>query len=182
MNAGTLRFPSVSAAEYVAAVAQHASSVCVITTEHDGERFGLTATAVASVSAEPPRLLVCVNKSGITHEKIVRSGRFCVNVLAEEQDKVAMVFAGMGGSREDRFSTGEWTILKTGAPALSGAAAVFDCLVGETVDQSTHTVFFGDVVATTDRKGADTLLYGARRFRQLRKVFAGLGAGVDEYL
>lgn len=174
--------PSVPAADYVAAVAQHVSSVCVITTELGGERFGLTATAVSSVSAEPPRLLVCVNKNGLTHEKIVRSGHFCVNVLTEGHHKAAMVFAGIGGSREDRFAAGEWTTLKTGAPALVGAAAVFDCLVGEASDQATHTVFFGDVVATAHRKGEDTLLYGARRFRQLRKIFAGFGGDADEYL
>ncbi|MFD1984290.1 flavin reductase family protein [Mesorhizobium newzealandense] len=182
MVARTSTFPSVPAAEYVTSVAQHVSSVCVITTGLDGERFGMTATAVSSVSAEPPRLLVCVNKSGITHEKILEAGSFCVNVLAEEQDKLALVFAGVGGNRQDRFSVGEWITLKTGAPALIGAAAVFDCLVGGTSDQSTHTVFFGDVVATADRRGADTLLYGGRRFRQLRKVFAGVDVGENEFL
>ena len=182
MSAKAKPVPSVTAAEYVAAIAQHVSSVCVITTSLSGERFGLTATAVSSVSAEPPRLLVCVNKSGFTHDKIVDAGRFCVNVLTEEQDKVAMVFAGMGGDSADRFAAGEWTTLATGAPTLVGAAAVFDCVLGETCDQSTHTVLFGDVVATAHQKGHDTLLYGGRRFRQLRKVFAALGDTSREYL
>ncbi len=118
MPATTSSLPPVPAAEYIQAIALHVSSVCVITTALDGERFGLTATAVSSVSAEPPRLLVCINKSGLTHDKILAAGRFCVNVLAEEQDKVAMVFAGMGGSAADRFETGEWTTLKTGSPVL----------------------------------------------------------------
>ena len=172
----------VSAADYIRAIALHVSTVCVVTTALDGERFGLTATAVSSVSAEPPRLLVCINKSGTTHDRILASGRFCVNVLAEEQDKVAMVFAGMGGSADDRFDTGEWTTLKTGSPVLVGAAAVFDCVLGETLDQSTHRVVFGDVVATSECRGSDTLLYGARRFRQLRKVFVALGDGSRDYL
>lgn len=181
MDRTPLDHPSVPPAEYVAAIAQHVSSVCVVTTTLDGERFGLTATAVSSVSAEPPRLLVCINKNGSTHEKIMKARRFCVNVLAEEQDKVAMVFAGVG-SKHDRFSNGEWARLKTGAPVLVGAAAVFDCVLGEAIDQSTHTVFIGDVVATERRAGADTVLYGARRFRQLRKVFAGLESGEAEFL
>lgn len=182
MPVETSPLPPVPAANYVQAIALHVSSVCVITTELGGERFGLTATAVSSVSAEPPRLLVCINKSGMTHNKVLAAGRFCVNVLAEEQDKVAMVFAGMGGSSSDRFETGEWTTLKTGSPVLVGAAAAFDCTLGETCDQSTHSVLFGDVVATAERRGSDTLLYGARRFRQLRKVFANLGDGSHEYL
>ena len=174
--------PLVPTAQYLSAIAHHVSSVCVITTAVDGERFGLTATAVSSVSADPPRLLVCVNKSGTTHEKIVAVGRFGVNVLAEGQDKIAMVFAGLHGLKGDRFATGEWTTLKTGSPILVGASAAFDCVLAEMSQQSTHSVLFGDVVATQHRVGEDTLLYGARRFRQLRKVFAGLHGGQGEYL
>ncbi|MEZ5651596.1 MAG: flavin reductase family protein [Burkholderiaceae bacterium] len=174
--------PPVQPAEYVDAIAQHVASVCVITTELEGERFGLTATAVASVSADPPRLLVCINRAGITHDKIVEAGHFCVNVLTENQDKVAMVFAGMGGDRHDRFEVGDWTALTTGAPALRGAAASLDCVVGQVCGQATHSVLFGDVVATVRLPGQDTLLYGGRRFRQLRKIFAGMVDGPDEYL
>lgn len=173
--------PLVAPADYVGAISQHVSSVCVIATEHEGQRYGLTATAVSSVTADPPRLLVCVNKSGQTHEKILAAGRFCVNVLAEDQDAVAMVFAGMGGKDIDRFATGDWGRLQTGAPVLAGASAVFDCRLGETLGQSTHSIFFGDVVAVASRPGADTLLYGARRFRQLRKVFTATGEAA-EYL
>jgi flavin reductase (DIM6/NTAB) family NADH-FMN oxidoreductase RutF len=181
MSTDLKSLPPVSAAEYISAIAQHVSSVCVITTEVNGQRFGLTATAVSSVCAEPPRLLVCVNRSGFTHDKIVEAGKFCVNVLTEAQDAVAMIFAGMGGKDADRFATGTWITLETGAPALQGAAAVFDCVLGEACEQSTHSVLFGDVVATAHISGQDTLLYGARRFRQLRKVF-NAGGGADEYL
>jgi flavin reductase (DIM6/NTAB) family NADH-FMN oxidoreductase RutF len=181
MDAELAALSPMAAADYIAAVAQHVSSVCVITTLCDGERFGLTATAVASVSAAPARLLVCVNKSGRAHDKILKSERFCVNVLTERQDRIAMVFAGMAGADADRFAAAEWTTLATGAPALVDAAASFDCRLASVSDQSTHSVLFGDVVAARHRAGEDTLLYGLRRFRQLRKVFTGL-AGDDEYL
>ena len=166
--------------DYIAAMAHHVSSVCVVTTEWDGERFGLTATAVTSVSADPPRLLVCLAKSGLTHEKVRASGVFGVNVLAEGQDPVATAFAMKMPSAE-RFQIGRWGRRETGAPILEGAAAAFDCRVAETSDQSTHTVFFGDVVACAHLTGQDTLLYGARRYRQLRKAFAGL-SGADDFL
>jgi flavin reductase (DIM6/NTAB) family NADH-FMN oxidoreductase RutF len=172
----------VAVAEYVNAIAQHVSSVCVVTTQTEGKKYGLTATAVASVTADPPRLLVCVNRSNATHPQLLKSRSFCVNVLTEDQDKVAMVFAGMGGRDVDRFADAEWTELVTGAPVLLGAAAAFDCVLSESCEQSTHTVFFGDVVATRHRTGVDTLLYGARRFRQLRKVFAAYGDTGGDYL
>ncbi len=166
---------------FLRAMAQHVSSVCVITTRVGEQRFGLTATAVSSVCATPPRLMVCVNKSGITHEKIREAGYFCVNVLAEDHDKLAKIFAGMAGSI-DRFGVGSWHEQVTGAPSLEGATAVFDCRIAALFDQHTHTVFFGDVVAAAHAPGQDPLLYGLRRFRQLRKVYSAAASSEGEML
>ena len=176
------QLPTIAPQDYIAAVAQHVSSVCVITTECEGQRYGLTATAVSSVTADPPRLMTCINRSGTTHDAIIKAGRFCVNVLSEDQDMIAMVFAGMGGAVDDRFAVGRWTKLKTGAPVLEGASASFDCRMSEVMEQSSHSVIFGDVLAEQHQPGQDTILYGQRRFRQMRKVFAGLGSGDTEYL
>jgi flavin reductase (DIM6/NTAB) family NADH-FMN oxidoreductase RutF len=161
-----------SSSDFVSAMGQHVSSVCVITTRHEGQRYGLTATAMSSVCASPPRLLVCVNKNGTSHEKIIASGVFCVNVLSETQDLLAKAFAGMLGKEFDRFSVGDWHTLQTAAPALRDAAAVFDCRVAETIDQFSHTIFIGDVLVTSSGANIDTLLYGAKRFRTLRKAIA----------
>ncbi len=161
---------------------QHVASVCVITTQHQGTRFGLTATAMSSVCAEPPRLLVCINKSGLSHEMVAASGAFCVNVLAEAQDRVGKAFAGMMGRDFDRFSLGQWDELVTGAPALINATAVFDCKVHQVIDQFSHSIFIGEVVAARHVKSQDTLLYGARRFRSLRKTISELASSTDETL
>jgi flavin reductase (DIM6/NTAB) family NADH-FMN oxidoreductase RutF len=163
---------AVPTAEFVAAMGLHVASVCVITTAWNGERFGLTATAVSSVCASPPRLLVCVNTSGYTHERIVAAGVLCVNVVSESQDKVAKAFAGMLGRDYDRFSAGEWSTLQTGSPVLQHATAAFDCRITETVSQFTHSIFLCEVVATQAQVTQEPLLYGARRFRTLRKVMS----------
>jgi flavin reductase len=160
----------VPTADFVQAMGQHVASVCVITTKSGAERFGLTATAVSSVCASPPRLLVCVNKSGLTHEKIAAAGHFGVNVLTEAQEKVGKSFAGMLGKDFDRFSVGDWREGAKGSPLLLGAAAAFDCLVAEALDQFTHTIFIGEVVSASAGIGQDALVYGARRFRSLRKI------------
>jgi flavin reductase (DIM6/NTAB) family NADH-FMN oxidoreductase RutF len=156
-------------ADFVQAMGQHVSSVCVITTSDGNRRFGLTATAVSSVCATPPRLLVCVNKSGLTHEKTVASGHFGVNVLAEDQLKIGQMFAGMMGKDVDRFAFGQWRAGQLNSPLLTGAAACFECRIATTLDQSTHSIFIGDVVEATSGIGVDALLYGARRFRTLRR-------------
>lgn len=172
----------VAQVDFAQAMRQHVSSVCVITTKLDGQRFGLTATAVSSVSAQPPRVLVCVNKSSFTHSKIAEAGIFCVNVLSETQDVVAKAFAGMLGSSVDRFGAAKWTEIRTGAPALVGAAAAFDCVLFQTLDQSTHSIFLGDVVGVSSHAGLESLLYASRKFRQLRKIFSSLESNDGETL
>jgi flavin reductase (DIM6/NTAB) family NADH-FMN oxidoreductase RutF len=161
---------TAATADFVQAMGQHVSSVCVITTRNGTERFGLTATAVSSVCASPPRLLVCVNKSGITHEKIVAAGHFGVNVLSDMQEKVGKAFAGLMGRDFDRFSVGEWRSGANGSPLLKDAAAIFDCQVANTLDQFSHTIFIGEVVEAFAGNSGDALVYGARRFRSLRKI------------
>jgi flavin reductase (DIM6/NTAB) family NADH-FMN oxidoreductase RutF len=161
---------AVPTADFVQAMGQHVASVCVITTTSEGKRFGLTATAVSSVCASPPRLLVCVNKSGFTYEKIVSAGHFGVNVLADTQEKVGKSFAGMLGKDFDRFSLGDWRTGKNGSPLLQDASAVFDCRIVETLDQFSHTIIIGEVTEASAGIGRDALVYGARRFRSLRKI------------
>jgi flavin reductase (DIM6/NTAB) family NADH-FMN oxidoreductase RutF len=98
------------------------------------------------------------------------------------QDIVAKAFAGMLGPDVDRFGVAKWTEITTGAPVLLKAAAVFDCVVSQTLDQSTHSIFFGDVVGASSQLGQDSLLYGSRKFRQLRKIFSSLEANTGETL
>ncbi|MBU9360746.1 flavin reductase family protein [Burkholderia multivorans] len=124
-----------------------AAGVNVICTQHAGERTGLTATAVCSVSADPPSLLVCVNRNGDAHDKISKSGILSVNVLTSEQEHLAKRFAGADGAKgEAKFTTARWVTLKTGAPILKDALAAFDCRVIERVNAGSHTVFICQVV------------------------------------
>lgn len=147
---------------------QLAAGVNVITVENGGIRDGLTATAVCSISAEPPHLLVCVNSSAAAHDPIHRAGSFCVNVLAGDQEDIARRFAGMDGSkRSDRFAIGAWTTLSTGAPVLGGALANFDCIVVREFEAATHTLFIGRVLGVLTGEIDAPLIYGNGRFTRL---------------
>lgn len=123
-----------------------ASGVSIVTTSEAGERHGMLATSVCSVSAAPPALLVCVNRTATSHAAIHRAGSFCVNLLVETDDELARRFSTPIG-RERRFLDRQWTTLTTGAPALMSALASFDCEVSEAVDVQSHTVFIGHVKA-----------------------------------
>jgi flavin reductase (DIM6/NTAB) family NADH-FMN oxidoreductase RutF len=154
------------------AMRQLAAAVNVITTEIGGERVGLTATAACSVSVEPPQLLVCVNRSGYSHDFIAEAGAFCVNVLAVDQDDVARRFAGMDGSdRDERFALGRWSTLSTGAPVLEDCLANFDCEIVNTFEAATHSIFVGLVVGCRSVNVGEPLLFGDGRFARLAELF-----------
>ncbi len=133
-------------------------AVNLVTTAKDGRKHGLTATAVCSLTVEPPTLIACVNKSASAHDVIVANGIFCVNVLAGGQQFLAELFAD-NSAIEQRFSQGEWGELATGAPVLKEALCSFDCRVADLVDRSTHTLFIGDVVGVLEADAASPLLY-----------------------
>jgi flavin reductase (DIM6/NTAB) family NADH-FMN oxidoreductase RutF len=151
---------SNTAETFKAGMRQLAGHVCVITSENAAaERVGLTATAVCSVSADPPTLLVCINRQSASHAVIRSAGFFAVNVLALQDRSVADRFAsGVGG--ESRFSVGQWSRGATGAPLLESAMASFDCRIAQAVDVETHGILFGRITAVRVRgDSAKLLLY-----------------------
>lgn len=147
-----------------------AATVCVLTTDHEGRRWGLTATAVCSLSAEPPSLIACVNRSAEAHEAISLSRRICINVLTEAQIAVAERFSGMlGHCGEQRFDGAAWYKLATGAPALRHAAAVFDCIVFERATSGTHSVLTCHAQAIDLGDSGDPLIYADRIYGGVRR-------------
>lgn len=127
------------------ALSRLAAGVSIVATTRNGERRGVTATAVCSVSAAPPTILVCVNAATGTCQMIKEAGHFAVNLLAEHHQPVAEVFAGRGGLQgDDRFDHGDWIAgEERGLPILSGALAALECRVDQAIEAGTHIVFFG---------------------------------------
>src|SRR5471030_840165 len=139
---------SIDAAAFKKGMRHLAASVTLITTCEGKLRGGLTATAVCSVSAEPPQILVCVNKTASAHDTIGHAGHFCVNILAPAHRKIAERFAGMDGVEGDeRFADmGSWKKLSTGSPVLEGCPVSFDCKLVTEVAAGTHTIYIGQIV------------------------------------
>src|SRR6476646_1553276 len=81
-----------------------AGAVNIITSMHSSHRYGMTATAVCSATAEPPTVLACINKIASTHNAVAKSRAFCVNVLRAEDWELSTTFSG-GSSGETRFKT-----------------------------------------------------------------------------
>lgn len=164
---GEFDAPLVTKEGYLNGMRYFAAGCTVITAQHGSERAGLTVTAMCSVTAEPPRLLVCINRKVRAHGLIVAASALAVNVLSRSQEPIAKRFAGMveGVEGDERFAQGTWTLGLTGSPMLADALVGFDCRVVEAVEASTHSIFVCEVVGVaTDEEEGIPLLYFNGRF------------------
>jgi 4-nitrophenol 2-monooxygenase / 4-nitrocatechol 4-monooxygenase, reductase component len=144
-------------------IGRFASGVTVITATHAGESRGSTASAVSSLSLEPPMVLVCLNKSSSTGRTVAAAGHFAINILAEDQAEEAMRFAGRA---RDKFAGVAVTLGEYGDPLLSGALATLECRVVEEVTGGTHSVFLAEVERACGRTGTP-LAYFRGQFGRL---------------
>ncbi|WP_322054360.1 flavin reductase family protein [Paraburkholderia bannensis] len=120
------------------------TGVTVVTTiQADGTPRGFTANSFASVSLDPPLVLVCVAKSASSHDVFSQAPQFAVSVLAEDQKDVSGVFASKS---PDKFAQVAWQTRATGAPVMHGAAAHFDCATHQVIDAGDHIVLLGRVL------------------------------------
>lgn len=161
-----------------------AGAVTIVTCSHAGRRYGMTATAVCSATAEPPTVLACINRGTTTHGAIAKSGVFCVNVLRFEDRELSGLFSGTSGGNtrgEGRFREADWIRLATGSPVLSNALVAFDCRVANRLEHGTHTVFLGEVEALHLGKKGKALLYADGQYAKLASLVHGepLPEGLD---
>lgn len=158
----------LAADEFRQGMRQLATPVALATTCSDGERAGLTVSSFCSLSAEPPRLLLCVNRQSATFPLLRVGGVLALNVLRQGQQELAMRFAsGRACPGERRFAEGKWQTLVTGAPVLADSLVVFDCSIVSIQDSATHGVVIADILAMTHAEGEAPLLYRDGGFLEL---------------
>jgi flavin reductase (DIM6/NTAB) family NADH-FMN oxidoreductase RutF len=163
---------NVSITDYRAAISRFLTGVTLVTTRHEGLAQGITASAVASVTLDPPTLLMCLNRQSATCHAVSGAGRFCVHVLADDQLDLARHFASR---TPDKFANlaelglGSTHDSPLGNPIVEGALAYLECRVATQTDFGTHRVFFGEVVSVDAREGSPLAYF--------RGQFASLGGG-----
>lgn len=145
-------------------IGHFATGVTVITTSVGDRAFGMTASAVSSLSLDPPMLVVCVNRNAPTHEAITRSDHFVVNVLALAQEPLARHFATPS---DDKFAGVPLIFGRHGMPVLAGCVANFECGVESVATGGTHTIFVARVFSAMAEEGRKPLLYYRGEFGSL---------------
>src|SRR5262245_34973827 len=130
---------------YKAVLSRFASGVTIVTTSHDGKPFGLTVSAFSSVSAAPPRVLVCLANDSDTKPLVERSGHFAVHILGLDQLVLGPRFAKLEPEVTDPFIGLSYREERTGAPILDDCLAWLDCRLESSLPVGDHTVFVGAV-------------------------------------
>lgn len=128
------------------------TGVTVVTSMREGEPRGVTVSAFASVSLDPPLVLICINREARSYLYISSSRVFCVNILAGDQRDLAERFAGK--LREHQFDGVEYDVDVTGAAVLRGTVAHLDCQVEEEHHAGSHSIFIGRVLSAKSRAGS----------------------------
>ncbi len=158
---------SVKSEDYRDAMRHFPSGVTIVSIKAGEQTHGLTVSAFASVSPDPPLVCVIIDHRHSAHALLEEAGAvFAVNVLGADQEELSNRFAWV--KVEDRFAEGDWRTAKTGAPVLADALAWLDCTIHSRYPAGTHTIYIGEVQASsTPQPDAPPLVYWNRGYRHL---------------
>src|ERR1700731_2224602 len=158
----------VDASRYRDAMRRVPAAVTIVTARFEYEVNGLTATAVCSLTADPPQVLVCVNRGATAESLIAKSRRFVVNFLSEEHEDRARRFSQTKLAAQKRFAGISWVVMTTGSPAMADAIVALDCSVNTDLICGTHAIYLANVVDVRVGNAAP-LLYRAGEFCRLMR-------------
>jgi len=154
---------AVDGRDYRNAMAHLGAAVSIVTTDGPAGRAGFTASAVCSVTDNPPTLLVCINRASSAYASVIENGVVCINALSARHQELSRLFGGRIPV-EERFSAAAWSTLETGSPVLVDGAVAFDCRIADRTNVGTHDVLFCRVVALQSAEHADSLIYFDRSY------------------
>jgi flavin reductase len=157
---------SLSPTEFRKAMGCFATGVTIITLDLDGEVHGMTANALASVSLDPPLLLVCVDQAARTHAHLHAKKRFGVNILAQDQRAISEYYARPVEEQLKKEPSARFDRTRHGTPVLSGALTYLECRLQWAHNAGDHTIFIAEVEEVVVRPG-EPLLFFRSKYRKI---------------
>ncbi|HYX23183.1 MAG TPA: flavin reductase family protein [Thermoanaerobaculia bacterium] len=157
----------ISSEDFRKALRHFPAGVTIVTVKAGERKHGLTVSAFASVSAEPPLIMIIIENRHHAHSLLEEpEAVFAVNILGEGQSELSNRFAWV--KDEDRFAMGNWSTSATGAPILEDALAWLDCRIHARYPAGSHTIYVGEVAASqVPEEEAPPLVYWNRGYRKL---------------
>lgn len=160
--------PDTLVSDFRHAMRRLAATVTLVTTSGaDGQRYGMLATSVTSVTMEPPMLLVCVSRSAHLHPALMARKRMCINVLLDEQAELVRAFSS-SLPHDERFANVDCENHTTfGLPYLRNAQALFFCEIDQLVEAGTHSVVLARVLESRAIDAVRPMVYVDGRMSHL---------------
>ncbi|ANH38982.1 NADH:riboflavin 5'-phosphate oxidoreductase [Nocardioides dokdonensis FR1436] len=150
-------------ASFKDAMAALPAGVTVVTTCDDAWRpWGFTASAITSLSMDPPLVLVCLAKTARCHPAFLGLDRWNIHILGEEHADLAYRFASRDA---DKFGGGEFNF-STGLPSLANVPVRVECRAYAKHDGGDHTILVGEIV-DVEMSGATPVVYQNRKFHTI---------------
>ncbi len=162
-----VRRQSIDPREFRRVMGSFATGVTVVTIPTGEGGWGMTANSLTSVSLDPPLVLICVDKSTRTHQYLMQSGVWAINILREDQESISRRFALKDEDAERTMTGLTCRRAVTGAPVIDGCLSYLDCRTWATYDGGDHTIFVGEVLeaAVVDPEGQPLLFFRGRYAR-----------------
>lgn len=159
---------SVSEENFKELMSNFASGVTVVTVEHEETLTGLTVSSFASVSLDPPLVLVCIENDARTNKLLKNDIGFTVNILSEKQTELSKRFARPGLSMEERLEGISYGRVDTGGPVLTDCLAWLECEPYDKTVAGDHTIYVGKVIDGDVLEEGSPLLYHQGEYGQYR--------------
>ena len=150
--------------QHKAAATLFASGVTIVATRLGGELHGITVSGFASLSIAPLRVVALISRESRLHEMILRSRRFAVSILADDQRAIAEHFATRGRAPAPDFGSVASRTAVTGSPILAGCLAYFDCSLDQRHEGGDHSLFIGNVLEAGADPSRKPLVYFNRGY------------------
>ena len=143
--------------EFLQAMRGITSTVTVVSAKNGENKQAMTATSVASLSLDPPSMLVCINHEASIHEVMKEGLGFCINILSLGQENLANL-CSVKEKEEQRFLEGNWSELEN-IPYNSDSQSNLFCNCVQVIQHKTHTIYVGEVAKVINKNTFDPLLY-----------------------
>ena len=146
------------------AMGNFATGITIVTTEWNGEVFGMTVNAFMSVSLDPMLVVISIDEQANMYELIQKTKKYAISILKEDQTKYSMIFADqIEGKNNIEFDQ------LNGHSVLQDALTTITCDVQDMVKAGDHMLFIGKVTDLSINEG-EPLLYFGGNYRQLEDI------------
>ncbi|EST36523.1 flavin reductase family protein [Streptomyces roseochromogenus] len=156
-----LNGPRIDPAVFRDVLGRFASGITVVAALDGEEPVGFACQSFASLSLDPPLVMLSVGRTSTSWPRIERAGRFCVNILAEEQQEICAALGARGGRK---FAAVPWHTSPHGTVLIDGALATVDCRLADVHEAGDHYIVTGEVADLAARENGRPLLYFRSRY------------------